>query len=407
MKVLILSYDNQFINGEEVYIGQIISSLRERGHNVHNIILTEKINDSKYPFFNTKLIYLHNKNKTNFNSIFSGNIINLPLYFALRKEILRFNPDIIHINNVKFVKTVILASRGFPKVQTIHEFTSIFPLYLQFFQTNSKNLNNTKINIKTAKILGIKKRTVFFDYMIFGDKWIKKSMINYFLCPSKYLTGMCKNEGFKNVIYLPHFQEVSNKSFVNTLKDKDYVLFVGRLDKVKGVDYLLNAFRIIHEKNKSLKLIVIGDGPEISNLKKLSLNLGIDEYVNFLGIVNHSDIWKYYERAIAVVIPSIYPETGPLVALEAMKYSKPIVAFNVGGLPDLVEDDFNGFLVERFDIEDLSNKMLLLSKDKRLSISMGENGLKMLEKKWPKDKHMESLINIYRSAMLNTSVKKG
>ena len=143
------------------------------------------------------------------------------------------------------------------------------------------------------------------------------------------------------------------------------MLFVGRLDKIKGVDYLLKAFKIVHENNKSLKLFIVGDGLEREKLIKLSYELRVNKFVLFTGWIDNGKLKDYYKNAIAVVIPSIYPETGPLVALEAMNYSKPIIAFNSGGLNDLIENGINGFLTERFDIDDLADKINLILKNKK------------------------------------------
>lgn len=411
MKILIIRYESSFIGGEQIYIAKLIKALKEKEHNVHQVILDE--NPSKSEFIeqadflcSTKIIKCNISNS--FYSLFSHNLVNLRLYSELRLFIRSFNPDIIHLHTAPLVKTVLLASRGFPKIQTIHEMSVIFPLFPLFFNLDNKTKYDGKIYLGMHKIIGLKFRTILFDYMIFGNDWIKKRTIRYFLCPSKYLTNLCKNAGFENSVHFPYFQELFEYDFekIRNIKNKNYLLFVGRLDRIKGVNYLLRAFKIVHAKNKLLKLVIVGDGPERKTLEELSNKLGINKFVEFVGTIDNDKIDNYYKNAITVVIPSIYPETGPLVALEAMNYSKPIIAFGVGGLLDFVKNGANGFLVENCDINSFADKINFILRNKKIADKMGENGRKMLEEKWSKEKHIDKLINIYNSAILNTKTLK-
>ena len=98
-------------------------------------------------------------------------------------------------------------------------------------------------------------------------------------------------------------------------------------------------------------------------------------------------------------MPSIWVEQFGIVNLEAMNYAKPIIASNIGGLPDLVKEGKNGFLVERFDVQGMAEKIVKLSKDKILAKRMGQNGRKMFRKNWTKEKHIKEIISIYRSVV--------
>ncbi len=407
MKILIVKNENLFYGGEPIYVNKLINLLKEKGHEVFCIILNEKISasslinlnikDKKSFLCHTKVIEYKLYNK--FYSIVSNNLINLKVYLELRKMILSFNPDVIHFHNIKLIKTLLLACRGFPKVQTIHEINSVFPLYKLFFNLDNKTLYDGRINLNIGKPIGLKFRTILFDYIIFSNDWIKKRTIRYFLCPSRHLTNLCKNAGFLNAIHFPYFQELSDYNFekIKNIKNKDYLLFVGRLDKIKGVDYLLKAFKILYTKNKLLKLVIVGDGSERKNLDELSNKLGISKSVEFAGWVDNTKLGDYYLSSLIVVIPSIYPEISPLVALEAMNYSKPIIAYNSGGLVDSIRNGYNGFLVERFNIIGLADKINIILRNKKMADKMGKNGRKMLEEKWSKENHIDKLLNIYNT----------
>lgn len=397
MKILIIRYEELSVNGENTYVNSLVNALTENGHEVFYIILIEeKIREDFINDFNllcqTAFIPVDFSSRNKISFLSSQNIIDFGIYNEVRKYVVAFQPDIIHIHNLKFTKSVLLASRGFSKVQTLHDLRAILPLYPHFFNINGKMYYDGKIKL----------RTILFDYFIFGNKRIKKNAINYFICPSKYLVNMSKSADFKNSIYLPYFNDISNKNTqtkLNIFIEKNFILFVGRLDKIKGVDYLLKAFKITNKKNKSLKLIIIGDGSERENLEELSRSLKVNKFVKFLGNVNNSELGKYYSASIGIVIPSVYPETSPLVALEAMNFSKPIIAFNSGGLSDLVIDGYNGYLVEKFDTEKLALKIGMICNNRKDSVKMGKNGRILSMDVYSKDKHISNLLNVYRSVI--------
>jgi len=138
------------------------------------------------------------------------------------------------------------------------------------------------------------------------------------------------------------------------------ILFVGRLVPIKGVQYLIEATRILVERRLDIMLVIIGDGDERNTLEKLTRDVGLDERTQFLGPVENHRLPEYYRRATLVVVPSLMLPSGetegmPVVVLESMACGTPVVASNVGGIPDIIEDGRNGFLVEPGNSAQLAN----------------------------------------------------
>lgn len=135
------------------------------------------------------------------------------------------------------------------------------------------------------------------------------------------------------------------------------LLFVGRFDPQKGIDYLLQEFSKCHRND--LHLTVIGDnvigGTHIE--KKNS------DKVTFLGWVAHEKLASYYSQCDAVVMPSRWEAFG-LVAIEAMKYGKPVIVSDKGALPEIVKDGENGLVFDFNDPKSLQSVLGKLSKDK-------------------------------------------
>jgi len=146
------------------------------------------------------------------------------------------------------------------------------------------------------------------------------------------------------------------------------ITFVGRLDPVKGVSYLLEAIKKLDESGLKINLLVVGEGCELANLKKLTLDLGLSEKVFFAGARPHNEIALWMNACDVFVLPS-FDEGWPTVFFEAMACGKPIVATNVGGSPEVIKSTDFGFLVPPGN-----------------STALAEAIKKALAKKWDKSK---------------------
>jgi hypothetical protein len=108
------------------------------------------------------------------------------------------------------------------------------------------------------------------------------------------------------------------------------LLYIGRLEKIKGVDVLIKAFKTVQEKLPNSHLYIVGEGSEKVNYIKLCHNLGIDFYVSFIGYVPPSDkLYQYYKDCDILILPS-YVENFPITLLEAMYFKIPIIATSIG-----------------------------------------------------------------------------
>jgi glycosyltransferase involved in cell wall biosynthesis len=172
------------------------------------------------------------------------------------------------------------------------------------------------------------------------------------------------------------------------------ILFVGRLNPVKGIQYLIQAMKIVHDRMPNTRLILVGEGVERERLEVLSIQLGIQKYVQFIGKVPHERVQANMQQADIFVLPSL-SEGFPNVILEAMACGLPVIASRVGGIPDIITNDTNGYLVEVKDIMDMANKILFLLSDDALRKKISDNN-QHLVKKYAWDNVIFELEKIYK-----------
>jgi len=163
--------------------------------------------------------------------------------------------------------------------------------------------------------------------------------------------------------------------------DEKVVLFLGNLSPYKGPDVLVKAMPNVIRDVPNAKLIFAGRGMMKKELELLSNDLGIEENVRFVGFVDDNLKLFYYKAADIFVLPStMKTECYPLAILEAMACSLPIVASNMGGIPDAVKSGDNGFLVPPKDSEALAEAIIYLLENEDIRERMGRNGRERVER---------------------------
>jgi len=148
------------------------------------------------------------------------------------------------------------------------------------------------------------------------------------------------------------------------------LLFVGRLAPEKGLTYLVESLSILEDK--SLHLTIIGDGPLLNKLKQEAGGFGVIQQIEFTGHMPPEHLESYYKRADVLVLPSLSEAFG-LVILEAQSYGLPVIATQVGGIPDLIKDGHNGILVEAASSTSLAHAIKRMLDQKALISEMGIN----------------------------------
>ena len=175
---------------------------------------------------------------------------------------------------------------------------------------------------------------------------------------------------------------------------------VGRLIPLKGHVFLFEAFSIFLKKKPDAFLLVIGDGPIRDDLIKKANQLGIQENIIFTGYLKN--VRSIMGELDLLVLPSSYDAFGR-VLIEAMEQGTPVIGTNLFGIPEIIEHEYNGLLVEFNDVPDLANAIERMVTDKDLSTRCVANGKKTVSGKFSMSKYKNTIQNIISDVLKKNS----
>lgn len=188
------------------------------------------------------------------------------------------------------------------------------------------------------------------------------------------------------------------------LGERDFAVgFVGRLDRAKGADLLLDAAAILKGGDVSWRFILVGDGPERRRLEEQSRRLGLDGVVTFAGLQeNTATVMRAFD---AGVVPSRREAFG-IAALELMRMRVPVIVSSVGGLPELVENGQTGLVLERLDAQSIAQSIQRLARDDGLRVGLGRNAFERAGR-FDGREAVRQIIEVYETLMAGNKQDRG
>jgi len=223
--------------------------------------------------------------------------------------------------------------------------------------------------------------------------------IDRFITPSDFLRRKLIQGGFDpaRVESVPNFVDLESHA---GLPEKDYFCYLGRLSHEKGLDMLIRAVAKIDKG----RLLIVGQGPEEENLKRLTAELGARR-VEFAGYKSGAELTRILAESQFVVLPSRWYENLPFAVMEAFASSKAVVASAIGGIPEMVDDGVNGFLFPMGNVDALAGRLEKMLADRDLREKMGRRAREKAEKLYRRDGHYERIMAIYREVTAAKAAK--
>lgn len=387
MKILMIISSGSISGGAENLVFKTKELLESKGHDVK--ILSSDLNQYVEHFSDYEFKHINPKNPLKLLFF----LFNPSAFFSMRKILKEYKPDVVHLHVMNQVTpSVSFLLKKYPTVMTLHGPEPFLKNLLIWFMQPSRFTNG----MYSKKNLNMKGK---FEYSYFN--YIQKFFYKYglknidlFIAPSKYMQNMAKAD-VSPIIHLPNF--VEKRKFYDLTKNYK-LLFVGRLEKVKGVEFLIESIPYILKIFPKTILTVVGDGRNKFELIKLVKKFKIEKQVRFAGWIQSENLDSYYKESSIIIIPSIWPENFPTVCYEAMSAGRPIIGSIVGGIPEIVDDGINGYLVEPGNSERIAEKVIQLFADRKLLEEMGKNARKKAEK-FNKNIYANQIEQVYKDVL--------
>lgn len=197
----------------------------------------------------------------------------------------------------------------------------------------------------------IKRFLLYSNKIIAQSSGMRNDLVKTFNIPSDKITTI------HNPAYL--FSDIDEEVAHGYHVNKNEFLYVGRLNPQKGLTNLIQSFKLAHDKNRTIRLSIVGDGSEKQKLLALVDELNLTDYIKFEGF--QSQIKEYYTRARATLLTSNF-EGFPNVLVESLSAGTPVISFNCpSGPDDIIEPGINGILVPHLDIKKFSDAILAVA----------------------------------------------
>ena len=242
--------------------------------------------------------------------------------------------------------------------------------------------------------------TLHGPYIFFAPKWWrideKIARARFVVCISHFARSQAmlfSSSAYWSKLKIVHCGvQLANYGHERSGPFSKHILFVGRLDAIKGVPLLLDAFEAVLATHPDARLTIVGDGPD---RKMLEQRAGKNsDLISFLGYKSQEEVAGLLQEADILVLPS-FAEGVPVVLMEAMASRLPVIASRIAGIPELVEDGVSGFLVPPGDLEMLTDRLVALISDPALCERMGEAGREKVEAEFDVETEAARLVDLF------------
>ncbi len=379
-------YPPSSFGGDAMYVRRLSRALARRGHEVtvvHSEDAYRTLGGTVLPPAEEDGIRVHPlRRRFARGAALASYLTGRPAFYTRELEAIlgggRF--DVVNFHNVSLVggPDVLRLGDGV-KLYTAHEHWLVCPMHVLFRDNREPCVEPHCIRCS----LRFRRPPQLWRYG--GLLSQATSAVDLFLAPSEFTIEAHRSRGFTGPLrLLPPFVpatdvEVGEEAFANA--GRPYFLFAGRLERLKGVHVLLDAFSAFRDAD----LLVAGEGTAADELRRRG---GALDHVRFLGRVDQERLSGLYAGAVALVIPSIGYETFGIVGIEAMAHGTPVIVNDLGALPELVAHSGGGIVYR--SVDELLDAMRRLLSDAALRQELGARGRDAWRERWSEDPHVAS-----------------
>ena len=321
---------------------------------------------------------------------------------AIARLIERCKPDVAHLHMIdhQLSPSILhaLARYGIPVLQTCHQYKLVCPSYrLLVMRENRLCEKCVTGSFYHAVLERCHKDSAAASALVAFESYLHKWMrlydhIRLFHVPSRFLGDKLRQSGISAQRIWQQFYTINLSDYPFSETFEDYFVYYGRLSEEKGILTLLHAMR---EVTRS-RLLIIGEGPQRETLEKFAAEHKLANVI-FTGSKSGQELTSLVSRAKFVVVPSEWYDNSPLVIYESFSMGRPVIAANLGGMPELIEDGVNGRLFAPKDAAGLRRMIdaMLDSSESDLR-AMGKAARATAEREFDPEKHYQKIFAVYQ-----------
>ena len=381
--------------GDAVYVYQLSNELARRGHEVHVIHcrdayeISGREKHSPLPFHPNVTTHTLHGPGTLLSPLVTQQTGRLGFKKKAVEQILKKNDfDVIHYHNCSLVGGIEIFSMGNAiKLLTLHDYWLVCPTHVMF--------KDRKSACKEPQCLRCQLSYRRPPQLWRSDASIRRAVqqLDRVLVASRFATELHRERGVELPSeFFPLFCQAMDSGVAareaGASEEKPYYLFVGRLEKLKGLQDVLPLFR----SRPDLELRIAGSGSFESTLKDLA---GGCYNIHFLGHQQGAELQVLYSGAIATIQPSLAYEISPIVIGESWSCKTPLIARNIGALGEIVQRGQGGLCFNT--PEELTRQLDRLSRDREERDRLGKNGHAAYEKDWLPENNIPRYLEIVES----------
>lgn len=418
MKILIVNTYHYLRGGDCRHAFGLVKLLKDKGHDVHFFGMKSKKNLAcpEQEYFVSEIDYrkaIKAKNPLDVFRVVWRSIYSFEASKNIARLLNKIKPDIAHLHSIRhhLTKSILpeLSIRNIPIVWTLHDYKELCP-NTSFYDGRTvcedcKGQKYTNILRNRCKKGSLAASLVTYLETKINDWLDYEKYVDLYISPSKFLYNKFIEYGYdpQRIIHLPNF--IKLEDFAPQHNYKNYLLFIGRLEKEKGLATMIKGFARTKSNSYSLNLKIAGTGSMDEELKGLVERMRVPN-VKFLGFKHGKELEDLMKNAKAILIPSEWYENYPFSGLEAMAYGKPIIGSRIGGIPEQVEDGVTGFLFEPFNADDLAAKIDLLNSLSDSEVEeMGKRAREKVERENNSQVYLSKILQLYEELIENKKRK--
>jgi len=378
--------------GDGIFVHRLAHELADRGHHVEVIHCTDAFRllapkGTELVADDDPKVEVHRlASPLGFLSPLATQQTGHPFFKAARiREIFARGFDVIHFHNISLAGGPGLLKLGDAiKLYTIHEFWLLCPTHTLFKFNREVCVERNCIPCQLA----YRRPPQLWRHTHMMDDAVRH--VDTFISPDRHTIRKHRERwAAMPIIHLPHFVPPVDLA-ARDPSAPPYFLYVGRLEKLKGLQTLYPLFR----GHPTAELWIAGSGTYERELRAQAAG---EPTIRFLGHQSGARLQELYRQAIAVVVPSInYEVAPPLVALEAFRQQTPALVSNLGATPEIIEQSGGGFVYE--DLQDLRSKMDRLCRDPALRNELGMRGYRTCNETLSIEAHLAGYFGVIREA---------